>query len=196
MKINQKGQVSGTFFAIIAVVVVLLILVFSYVGAHNRANSFENDLFKSYEGSKITLSSCTTEIRNISKIPDKYADQLQEVIQAEMEGRYGGQKTDRVAKFIQERASNYSDKALLNVQAAISACELKFANSQKSFVDIRDDYRKALGTFWGGSLMSAAGFPKNNLDQYKIIMDKSSRKQFETGQREDYDIQDKNKKEE
>lgn len=185
---KQFGQIGATAIAIIALVGIVAILFFSYVASHNRGNAFEADLRKSHAAMETTLSSCTTDIRNISKIPDQYAEQLKDVIKAEMDGRYGGQGTDRVAKFVSERGINFDSSMLQKVQNRVSACETQFKNAQDRMADTREEYNKALGSFWGGQFMSLAGYPKMDLDKFKVIMDESSARQFETGKREDYDL--------
>jgi hypothetical protein len=63
----------------------------------------------------------------------------------------------------------------------IEAGRNKFENAQTRFIDAKRTYETNLGYLWKGTWMRIAGYPKINLDDYKIITSKHAKKTFETG---------------
>lgn len=188
MNKTQRGSISMGVIALISLVVLGIVLISSYVSSHDSAVKYESNLDRNLSNAKLVMSSCTTGIRNISKVPDQYINDLEKVIQAEMNGRYGGKETDRVALFIQERGINVDSSMRKNIQREISACETSIKQAQQSLVDVKQDYETARNKFWSGTFMKMAGFPRKDLNQYFIVVDSSTNRQYETRTREDYDI--------
>lgn len=191
---GQFGKVSMGLIGVVGLIVIFVAVFGSYMSAVNRGNKYESLVEKHWNSGKVTLSQCTTTIRNISKIPAQYQQQLESVLRAEMEGRYGGINAERVAKFVQERGMTFDSSMLTKVQNTIVSCEKNYADDQKVVLETLSEYEIARGSAWGGIFLSMAGYPKKDLSKFKMILDESTQTQYTTGTREDYDLNEKDKK--
>lgn len=187
-KQNVQGSVSVKTISIIAVSLLVALFFISYFTIGNQGARQEAVIEGTYRNNQSILSSCAVSIRNISKIPDKYRQDLESIIKTEMEGRYGGQGTDRVAIFVQERALNYDPKMREKVQNEIIACESRFALNQAKLIEQQTDYETMLNSAYSGAMLKAGGYPKKDMTKFKIVVDGGVKEQFDTGVRQDYDI--------
>lgn len=184
---KQLGAISASAIVAIAVILFILFMLISYFRIGNMGAEQEALIEGTYRNNQQVLSSCSTSIRNISKIPDKYRNDFESILKTEMEARYGGQGTDRVAKFIQERALNYDSSMLKTIQNEILACEAKFSLAQGKLISLQTGYEVMQNSAFTGAFLRANGYPKKDLSKFKIILDKSTQEQFESGTRQDYD---------
>ena len=67
------------------------------------------------------------------------------------------------------------------VQRMIEAGRNKFENAQTKFIDTKRVYQTKIDQLWSGLWLRVTGFPKINLDDYKIISSTHAKKAFETG---------------
>ena len=58
---------------------------------------------------------------------------------------------------------------------------VKFRVAQQRLIDQKRAYEKSLGSFPRGFVMKLVGYPKINLDDYKIVINESTENAFKTG---------------
>jgi hypothetical protein len=87
-------------------------------------------------------------------------------------------------QWIQEQNPQLDSKVYLRIQQSIEAGRDEFKNSQTAMLDIKRSYETSLGYFWTGTWLRIAGFPKLNLDEYKIVSTARADNAFETGKEE------------
>jgi hypothetical protein len=87
-------------------------------------------------------------------------------------------------QFIQEQNPTIDSTVYTQLQRMIEAGRIDFANSQTRLIDQKRVYQTALGSFWQGMWMRVAGFPKINLDDYKIVTNSHTENAFSTGTEE------------
>lgn len=153
----------------------------SWISAHNTANRLETSIQAQYESGQNTLSQFSLKVVEMFQITNAYKDDFQEIIEGQMEGRYGEDGSKAMFQWLQENNINVDPTLYSNVQAAIEAGRNKFENSQEKLIDHKRTYEKLLGTFWTGTWMNIAGYPKIDLDDYAIIQSQYSLDAYETG---------------
>jgi len=170
---------------LIAVVVGLVGLVgivfMSYVSAYNAANRMENQIVATFEDNKNVLAQYSNRIAEAAQIPAMQRDDLVAVVTAALDARYGEEGSKAMFQFIQEQNPNIDSSVYTQLQRMIEAGRIDFATAQTRLIDQKRVYETALGSFWQGMWMRVAGYPKINLDDYKIVTNARTEEAFKTG---------------
>jgi hypothetical protein len=106
---------------------------------------------------------------------------LTAVVTAALEGRYGEDGSRAVFQFIQEQNPQIDSTVYVQLQRIIESGRTEFAAAQTRLVDQRRVYETALGSFWQGTWMSVAGYPRINLEDYAIVSTARADEAFRTG---------------
>lgn len=181
------GAVSIGLIVGIGILLFAAFLIISFFRIGNLGAEQEALMEGTWRNNQQILSSCSVSIRNISKIPQQDVDQFNSILKTEMEGRYGGVSTERVAMFLKERALNYDNSMNKKIQNEILACETKFSLAQGKLISIQTGYEVMRNSAFTGAMLRANGYPKKDLNKFTIILDKSTQEQFQSGTRQDYD---------
>ena len=170
---------------LIAVVVGLVgligIVFMSYVSAYNAANRMENQIVATFEDNKNVLAQYSNRIAEAAQIPAMQRDDLVAVVTAALDARYGEEGSKAMFQFIQEQNPNIDSSVYTQLQRMIEAGRIDFATAQTRLIDQKRVYETALGSFWQGMWMRVAGYPKINLDDYKIVTNSRTEEAFKTG---------------
>ena len=170
---------------LIAVVVGLVgligIVFMSYVSAYNAANRMENQIVATFEDNKNVLAQYSNRIAEAAQIPAMQRDDLVAVVTAALDARYGEEGSKAMFQFIQEQNPNIDSSVYTQLQRMIEAGRIDFATAQTRLIDQKRVYETALGSFWQGMWMRVAGYPKINLDDYKIVTNARTEEAFKTG---------------
>jgi hypothetical protein len=171
--------------AALVFVVGLVGLVFmSYVSAYNTANRLENQIVATFEDNKNVLAQYSNRIAEAAQIPAMQRDDLTAVVTAALDARYGEEGSKAMFQFIQEQNPTIDSTVYTQLQRMIEAGRIDFASAQTRLIDQKRVYETALGSFWQGMWMRVAGFPKINLDDYKIVTNSHTENAFSTGTEE------------
>lgn len=142
-------------------------------GIYNAAktgNRLENGITAQYEENQNKLSALSNSVLEAVQVPELAKNDLKEVIKSAMEGRYGSDK-NLLAKSVTEAYPGAIDPSLyVKIQNLIESGRRDFAAEQTKMIDKTRVYKTALGEPIGGLFLSFAGYPKINLDDYKIIV--------------------------
>lgn len=187
----MKKQNGSTMLMVLAFLGVLMLgavfAAFSYISAANYGNEAETHLVAKYEDNKNVLGQYTLKIGEMAQVPEIARDDLKEVLQATFEGRYGSEGVQRGAgdqrmfQWLQEQNPNLNAELYNRLQQTMEAGRNEFKVSQTEFLDAKRAYETNLGYVWKGFWMKLAGYPKIDLDKFKIVVASDTQQKFETG---------------
>ena len=153
----------------------------SYISAYNTGNRLERAIVATDENNRNLLAQYGNRIAEAAQIPAMQRDGMKEVIVAALEGRYGNDGAKAVFQAIQEQNPNIDSTVYVQLQRMIEAGRVEFAAAQTKLVDQKRIYETALGSFWQGTWMSIAGYPKIDLTEYQIVSTSRADEAFDTG---------------
>jgi hypothetical protein len=177
---NQNGFIGLMVAVGLGLAAVFFIM--TYVSYHNSAVQYETRLEGVWKENQVVLNNYTTKVQEVAQVPDMMKNDLKEVIQATFEGRYGDKGSQAVFQFIKEQNMPLDNQLYRQIQQVMESGRNDFATSQKMLVDVRMNYEAQLKYVWSGFWMRLAGFPKVELEKYKIVTLGDVRKKFETGE--------------
>jgi len=175
--------------SIVVGIALLVLLPFgAYVSAYNTANTFEQQVPAIYEDNQQTLGQYGQKLQEAAQIPTMMADDWARVFQGVMQGRYGTDGAKSALLLIKEQNPTLDSKVYIQLQQIIEAGRDDFTNKQQKLIDVKRAYRTSLGSFWTGTFMKFAGFPKLKIgypdlkdDDYPAITTGRASKIFEKG---------------
>jgi hypothetical protein len=153
----------------------------SYISAYNTGNRLEQTIKATYDNNRNILAQYGNKIAEAAQVPAMQRDDLSAVVTAALEGRYGEDGSRAVFQWIQEQNPQIDSTVYIQLQRMIEAGRNEFTTAQTKFTDQKRVYETALGSFWQGTWLSVAGYPKINLEEYKIVSTARADEAFETG---------------
>jgi hypothetical protein len=186
MATTQSNNTNKTLvFALLGVlgVIVLAVLVVggTLVGAYNSGNRFEQHIDAVYQNNQNILSNYTQKVQEAAQVTDMQKSDIKEVITAALQNRYGKDGAKAVFQAIHEQNPQIDSTVYRKLQEIIQAGRDEFQNNQTALIDATRSYKTALGSFPGGVAMHIVGYPHLDLDKYKPLVDGDVSKQFATG---------------
>lgn len=186
MKTAQHGAISGALITLIAVVVLLgsiaAVSFGSYVSAKNYGARTEASLKASQTDSRNVLAQLGQKIREVAQVPKMYADDVERVTTAAIEGRYGADGSKATFQWLQEQNPQLDPFLYSEIQQTIKGARKDFEVAQRRQTDIRRQYEGELGTFWRGFWLGVAGYPKVDLKEFDIVSTAEADEAFRTKQ--------------
>jgi len=172
-----------TLYAVLGVIGVLIaIVVGSYISNYNYGNRAEQVIKAEYSNMENILAQYSLKVAEVGQVPGMMRDDLAKVTKDAMSGRYGDNGSQATFQWIKENYPGQVDASLYTkIQQVMEAGRNKFENAQTKFIDTKRAYETNLGYLWKGMWLRIAGYPKINLDDYKIISSGHAKKAFETG---------------
>jgi hypothetical protein len=153
----------------------------SYISAYNTANRMERSIVATDENNRNILAQYGNRVAEAAQVPAMQRDDLTAVVTAALEGRYGEDGSRAVFQFIQEQNPQIDSTVYVQLQRMIEAGRIEFAAAQTKLVDQKRIYETSLGSFWQGTWMSVAGYPRIDLDEYQIVSTARADEAFQTG---------------
>jgi hypothetical protein len=163
---------------------IIAICIVSYISAHNTGNRLENQVKATYTNNQNILAQYSNKIAEAAQIPAMQKDDLKEVVTEALSARYGEDGSKALFQFIQEQNPQIDSAVYTKLQQMIEAGRKDFERAQTALIDQKRVYETKLGSFWGGMWMRMAGYPKADLDEYKIVTNARTDDAFESGQEE------------
>lgn len=162
--------------------VVIGVLVGSFVSNYNYGNRAEQTIKAEYKNMENILAQYSLKVSEAAQIPGMKTDDLKAVTRDAMTGRYGSGGSKATFQWIKENYPGQVTDALYSkIGNIIEAGRNKFENTQTKFIDTKRAYETNLGYLWKGMWLNVAGYPKINLDDYKIISSEHAQESFKTG---------------
>lgn len=153
----------------------------SYISAYNTGNRLERAIVATDENNRNILAQYGNRVAEATQVPALQRDDLTAVVTAALEGRYGENGSRAVFQFIQEQNPQIDSTVYVQLQRMIEAGRIEFASAQTKLVDQKRVYETALGSFWQGTWMGIAGYPKIDLTEYQIVSTGRANSAFEAG---------------
>lgn len=186
---SKKGLGTGAVVAIIFGGILGLcalvggIAVMAYIGAANKGNTMENSIDQLRQNSASNLSNLTMAITEQAQVPEMAKNDLKEIIEAQMSGRYGADGSKAVFQFLKEQNLQVDQRMYLNIQATMAGGRKEFEITQNRLMSQCASYKNELGNVWSGFWMRLAGYPKADLKTVcRAVTDSKTDAAFETGQ--------------
>jgi hypothetical protein len=168
----------------VAVAGIAAIVGVSYVGAYNTGNRLEQQIKATYEDNQNVLAQYSNRVAEAAQIPAMQRDDLTAVVTAALDARYGEEGSRAMFQWIQEQNPTIDSTVYVQLQRIIESGRLDFQAAQTRLIDQKRVYETALGSFWQGTWMSVAGYPRIDLAEYNIVTNARTEEAFETGQEE------------
>lgn len=171
---------------ILAIVFGLIFLVvgtaiISYVSAANNGNRFERGLEATKMNNENIYAQYGQKVAEAAQVPAMYRDDLQKLVTAAIQGRYGADGSKAVFQAIQEQNPTLDPKLYQTLQQIIVAGRNEFQTAQTRLVDQKRVYETQLGYVWSGFWLRLAGYPKINLADFKPVTTDAAAEVFKTG---------------
>ena len=181
---NQVGAITGGIIALVIVGLIVLAGLFtigSYISAANYGAATEQSLLAKHGDLKNIRGNYTNKISEMAQVPQMYRGDLEKVISATFEGRYGADGSKATWQWIQEQ-NPALDPALYNrIQQTMEAGRNEFQRAQTEFLDIKRVYVTNLNFVWRGFWLKLAGYPKIDLDKLNIVLAQDTQQIFDSG---------------
>lgn len=182
---KQNGSIGVGGLIAISFVALLVIgigtVAVSYIKYANMGARMENTIKAEYENMQNILGQYAPKIRDALGVTELQTDAVLKVFTGANESRYGKGGSNATFQWIKEQNPNLDQETFKKVQQMIEAGRNKFENAQTKFIDTKRTYQTQLDYVWSGLWMSIAGYPKINLDDYKIVKSSHATEAFETG---------------
>lgn len=185
--VGSGVQTSNKFFSVPTLVIIVSVLSFivlltvSYISNQNYGNEAENQIKAEYSNMENILAQYSLKVAEASQVPQMKTEDLSRVTKEALSGRYGANGSQAVFQWIQENyPGKVTDSLYVQIQQIIEAGRDKFENAQTKFIDTKKVYETNLGYFWKGFWLRVVGYPKINLDDYKIISSGHAQEAFKT----------------
>ena len=182
MKSRQHGSALIVGLAVAAVFLVLLATIFgSFVSAKNYGNATEVRLEAKYQDNENVLSSGYQQLKGVAGVTAMARDDQIAIFKAAVTGRYGTEGSKAVFQAIQEANPVQDPQLYRKVQQVVESTQKEFQATQTQMLDIKRSYQTALGSFWQGMWLGLAGYPKLDLNKYRIISSDGASDAFKSG---------------
>ena len=169
-------------------VVLVIGVVASYIGAANYGNDLETQLDAKYQNNEVILSSGYQQLQGVAGVTKMATDDQIAIFTAAIQGRYGANGSQAVFQMLKEQNPQIDHQLYRKVQQIVESTQKEFQNGQTEFLEMKRSYTRALGTVWQGFWLARAGYPKVDLNKYKIISSDSAADAFKTGKQKKLDF--------
>lgn len=165
---------------LVGLVAICGIVAISYISAYNFGNRMEMLLTATLDNNRNILAQYGNRVAEAAQVTEMQRDDLTAVITAALEGRYGDDGSRAVFQFIQEQNPQIDSSVYVQLQRIIEAGRIEFQNSQTVLLDQKRIYQTGLGSFWQGTWLSVAGYPKTDLSKIEIVSTVRANEAFDT----------------
>lgn len=163
---------------------VIAFLAVSYVSAYNTANRLETGIKAAWTDNQNVLAQYGNRVAEAAQIPAMQRDDLADVVTQALDARYGEDGSRAMFQWIQEQNPQIDSAVYTQLQRMIEAGRIDFASAQTRLIDQKRVYETALGSFWQGTMMGFAGFPRADLDEYNIVINDRTEDAFKDSKEE------------
>lgn len=164
-----------------AIALVCMSLFGTYVSYYDHYNAAERGIVAQYEENQNIYSNYTLKVQEVAQVPGMYTADLTAVVTAALEGRYGEDGSQAVFQWIQEQNPTVDSALYVQIQRIMEAGRNEFKNGQTQLIDKKRAYETDINSFWGGFWARFTGYPKINLDDYKVVKSEQTNETFDSG---------------
>lgn len=165
-----------------AVILIIALVIGQYSSAVAYGAKTEADIKATYANNQNILGQYSTKIGEMAQVPAMQRNDLTKLLESAFSARYGDNGSQATLQFIKEAyPGTLSNKLYENLQAEMASGRTEFQNNQTRLIDQKAKYETNLAYVFKGFWLRTAGYPKINMDDYKVIVSTQARKAFETG---------------
>ena len=177
----MRKQAGGALVALLVVGALVAFVAGSYIVNFNYGNRMERQIEATHTDNRNVLAQYSTRIMEMAQVPDMYKEDVMEIYEGALTGRYGENGSQAMFQFLQEQNPQIDASLYTNIQQSMEAGRNKFENSQTRLIDLKRGYETRLGSFYSGFWLGVAGYPRINLADFNIVVNDYSNEAFETG---------------
>lgn len=183
----SKGLVA---FAAVATTLGLIVMVFigGLLGFRSKAVNYEESIKAQYEQNQNNYDNMWKEFREIAQVTEQYADDLKELYDNAMTGRYGEDGSQAMFQWLTEQNPTLSTETYTQLQYTIEAGRNSFETDQKELISIREEYAKLLRSNNALIYNAVLGYPTIDLDEYTIVTSEETDRVFEEKQADEINL--------
>lgn len=166
-------------FATLGVVGFLLIVfiggVFSF---RAKAVNFEETIKAQYSQNQNNYDNMWKKFKEISQVTDKYAEDLKELYNNAMTGRYGEDGSQAMFQWLREQNPNLSPETYIILQSTIESGRNKFEADQKQLIAKKEQYNKLLRSNSALIYNVVLNFPRIDMEEFSIVTSEQTEEVF------------------
>lgn len=169
------------FLVIVAITVALYCM-----SLYNGGMEGENQIHGAHEKEVSVLSSYSSKVSDMVQIPKMAKKQLQEMVTAQIQARYGEKGSQAVFQWLQEQNVAVDQNLYTQIQRVMESGRNDFESAQTVLISKKQAMYTKLNTLPDGFVLKLMGFPKKNYgynggpDDYAVIKSDYSKQVFET----------------
>ena len=160
---------------------VTIMVALSIIGMNNSAVTMEKEIEAQYTQNQNSRSQMVNSIAEVAQVPELYKDDYKEVLTAAVTGTYGEGGSKAVFQWIKERDIDFSPDLYTKIQTMVESLRAQFAHEQELLIDKKRLYETKLEKFPGVFVYRILGFPKIDLDKFKVVVSQDNAKVFAEG---------------
>jgi hypothetical protein len=153
----------------------------SYIAAYNSGNRYERQIETKWQDLESILAQYGNKVMEAGQIPDMQRDDLVKIVQATMMGRYGEGGSRASIQAIREQMPQLNQATYIQLQRMMESGRNEFTVATRQALDVKRQYQTALGSFWQGTWLGVAGYPKIDLTKYNIVTTDRANDTFKSG---------------
>lgn len=179
---SQCGAaVSGAIITLIVIGLIAGMAIMTYISNANLGNRLEIAIKAKYADNENIYANGTQKVMEIAQVPGMYAADLQKVVTAAIQGRYGPNGSQATVQWIKEAGVGLDASMYTKIQQVIESFRNEFQQSQTALLDKCRNYETLRGNVWSGFWLNIAGYPKKDIDKMcTIVTTDKARQTFET----------------
>ena len=157
----------------------LLIFISGLLSFRKNSVNFEESIKAQYSQNQNSYDNMWKKFKEVAQVTDKYSDDLKELYDNVMTGRYGADGSKAVFQWITEQNPNLSTETYTKLQSVIESSRNSFESDQKQLVAIKEQYNKLLRSNSALVYNAILKFPKIDLSKFDIVTSEVTDKAFE-----------------
>jgi hypothetical protein len=166
---------------LVALVVILGVgCVASIIGINNDFVAKEESIQAQYKQNQNNYDSMWKKIKEVASVPEMYKDDMKEVFNSAIAGRYGEKGSQAMFQWIKEHNPNFDASLYTKIQTVIESGRDSFAADQKVLLDMKRVYQTRLKKFPHSLVANNLGYPKIDLAQFDIVTSGKTEEVFKT----------------